>query len=140
MSDNWVERRAAVEKYLAEGKREIWNKVRASIQDACESYKRNYGTREPYVTATLENGSRIRVDLPRMIVTGTYGLGQKVIKSIVVSYSSDVPSIDWADDQGNHQLKISSDENGAFVVDGVKRLSADEVSQKILEPVLFPKE
>ena len=64
----------------------------------------------------------------------------RIITGIVVSFNANVPAIQWADEKDSHTLMISADEKNAFVIDGGKHLSADEVSQKILEPLFFHKD
>jgi hypothetical protein len=137
---NWVERRVAREQSLSNDKGTVWKEVRSAVDDACTSYRNHYGTREPYVNDASLDGLQIRIQLPRQLLKGrpTATGGGAVISDITVSFNSQTPAIEWADHRGGHELTISSDENNAFVVEGATRLSADEVSRRILEPVLFP--
>lgn len=138
---NWVDRRAAADTALTKKAPELWNAVRSAIQDACESYRKHYSSRyvEP-VKDTLENGSRIRVDLPTVVrnparESPVIRLG---VSSIIVSFNRELPAVQWADDKGSHHVLVSADEHGAFLLEGETRISPDELSRIILKPFLFP--
>jgi len=77
---NWVERRALRERVLASGSLEVWNHVRAALQDACESFNTNYPTNQ--VECKLENGHRLHIR------------GHE--NSVIVAFSKDVVEIDVA--------------------------------------------
>lgn len=137
---NWVSRRIAVEKSLLNNSRCVWNEVRSALQDACSSYSDYYcAGRGKELTSALENGSRIRIDLPNpvTIVGPSMALESKAM-SIVVAFNHKLPAVEWADDNGSHSVMIAADEKEAFLFDGEKRLSPDELSRIILEHLLFP--
>jgi len=139
---NWVERRAAVEKSLATNSGTVWNGVRSAVQDACESYRKHYAvTTERQLTDTMENGNRLRIDLPNPVPLQLGGHKvERVITSIVISFNPRIPAIEWADNRGSHQVKISADEHEAFLENAGNRISPDSLSQMILERVLFKKD
>ena len=138
MSGNWVEQRYAIENCLTNQKGEVWNQVRAALQDACKSFRDHYASSVPAkLTDQLENGSRIRISLPFPVPMRQTG---DQITGIVVLFNASIPAIDWADDDGSHRALISSDEKEAFIVDAGKRITPDELSRKILEPLFFAKQ
>lgn len=137
---NWVDRKFARESTLAKGAPEIWNDVRAAIQDACESYNERYtATEERRVNCQIENGKRVRVTktLRRIISPSSYRDEAMVI---VVSLLADPYRISAVGDPlGQLDQKISADESSVFLEGRTgNRIEADELSRWILELLLFP--
>jgi hypothetical protein len=129
---NWVERRFATDSSLEKNAPQLWQDVRAALQDACTSFVALYGhSRGTAVNVGLENGHRLQI----MSMTR----GAEAPSFLVVSFDSKVHEIGWVGDNAE-AIKISADRNGAFLAgpDG-KRITPDELSQRILEPFLFGK-
>jgi hypothetical protein len=135
---NWVEKKAATERNLSQDGLGIWNEVRSAIQDACESWKEHYapsGSQGP--TITLENGTRMRVEPPRIIwmkATLPPFHDPTRLEYVLIYLDKDVPAIKWTDDTGGHEVKIMADENKAFLSGNI---TADDLSKRILEHLLF---
>jgi hypothetical protein len=134
---NWVEKRLAKERSLESGAPGVWNKVRAAIQDACDTYNQSYGsTPERTVKCELENGKRLRID-GRLRLNEGQGYRDADV-SVVVSFEQSPPRIAVAEAGPVHAqtLTISSNETSAFIRS--EGFDADAISQQILEPLLFP--
>jgi hypothetical protein len=136
MGENWIERRYAIEYCLAKDKGEVWNSVRSALQDACESFNKHYASRGE-LTIQLENGFRIRISFPSADLLDQL---EHPVDSIIVVFNPKIPAIDWAFADGSHSIVISSDEHEAFLVEDGKRLTPDDLSRKILEPLVFGKQ
>ena len=137
---NWVEHRYATEKSLRENPPKVWNAVRAALQDACGSYKKHYHPSGGNLLCELENGVRVRIDLPRplkMYHEPHHLSDPQIITSIVVEFDYEVPEIRWADDKGSHRIKISANEDKAFLAEGGAEVTADQLSERILSRLLF---
>ena len=129
--DNWVKRRAAQERMLASSAPVFWSAVSSALRDSCDSYRENYGTD---VVLTPENGSRILI-----VKTAAEGF---IKETVTVVFKADRREIEVTRAEGTLTFQVSADDKSAFALersDGPK-LSADLLSQKILEPVLFPPE
>src|SRR5437868_2544818 len=64
-SQNWVERRAQRERVLDSGAADVWNQVRAALQNACLSYNEHYATQsELQVRCSLETENKILIIRP----------------------------------------------------------------------------
>jgi hypothetical protein len=136
-NDNWVERQWQLEQHqrqlerkLEEQSPEVWNQVRASIQDACNSFKQRYSDANTTLNCELENGRRIRVAVRR---------GRRT-SDVVVSFDNDRPSIDIAGTKRS-KLTITISDTGELEIRplGTRTiLTPDEASERILRPILFP--
>jgi hypothetical protein len=135
---NWVDRRALCERVLESKSGEVWEGLRAAIQDACQSYSDNYppNVAAHVVSCKLENGRRIHVG--RTTYDEQTGTNSKF--TALVEFDPKTFSIAVTRDSGTAQgFRVSGDENRAFLMQGDKHMTADEVSRVILEPILFPK-
>lgn len=121
---NWVDRRARRERLLSEGGPEVWQQVRAALQDACESYTRHYDQLQRQLRCELENGIRLRI---------THGR-----TTILVAFVQELPAIVSAANQGKLIFTIDADEDSAFVEHQGRRITPDEISELILKDLLFP--
>lgn len=127
--DNWIKRRAAQEQTVASGAPVFWNAVCSALWDACDTYRQEYGTD---VELIPENGSRLLIvkTAPEHYVKAT----------ITVVFKADRREIEVTRTEDTLTFQVAADETSAFALerpDGPK-LSPDDVSRKILEPVLFP--
>jgi hypothetical protein len=130
LQDNWVERRAKRERMLAKEAPEAWSQVRSAIQDACNSYDQYYDSDDARLQCKLENGTRIRVTK----------IEAKRRAEVLVSYDNRSRNIDLTTEAGQMRFIITADDNGVSVIDSRHRnsLTPDEVSQRVLAPLLFP--
>jgi hypothetical protein len=137
---NWVERRATRERNLDTGAPKVWDEVRGAIQDACESFNQHYPqpNRDNSAECKLENGRRVRVR--RIILADMTTVYHPQDLQVIVMFEKDVPSITATFPAGSLIFYFEADEEGAFVAVAGKRLTPDEISEKILGPVLFPPE
>jgi hypothetical protein len=134
---NWVERRANREKLLAAQSGEVWQSVRAAVQDACESFNRRY-TREARERADckLENGTRIRI----VRELSTDPRVAPIPHNLTVQFDGVACTITVTrQNQVSSPLKVSADDHAVFLLHGHDRITADEASEVILKPLLFPK-
>jgi hypothetical protein len=129
---NWIERRAKRESNLKDGVPRIWEEVKTALADACESYNKLYGaggatsvvsesTAEQFIASLAKTGKTIFINLAQ----NSKGTGITVKPE-----EESAPPRTFA---------IRSDEDSVFIVTGDKQIGADELSQLILEPLLFPK-
>jgi len=135
---NWVQRRARRELILDTQAGDIWNDVRAALQDACNSYNEHYSTAptSPEVTCNLENGSRIK--FARTLPPDNVQRFHAARISLLVSYDKATHAINvTSDETSKSAFRITSDENAAFIEYGGKPQTPDEVSRRILEEFLF---
>jgi hypothetical protein len=136
---NWVERKARRENLLRADSEvlAVWNALRNAIQDACDSFNKYYAHDQPEdkVKCLPENGRRIRVE--RAFPKGRmYGAEQHSVLiqlsdleiSVVSDLSVTLPT-----------LKIDADHNEVYLSLGAQRMTSDEVSERVLEPLLFPR-
>ena len=138
---NWVERRKARKLALAAKAGSVWNEIRAAIQDACQSYNAWIGTSvNTTVVCALENGKRVRISKDvRQVLSPTSWRDENI--TVVVEFSAgDSPSISVAGDGPVQSVnfKIDSDEERAFIKIGGEVVSPDQISERILNPLLFP--
>ena len=127
--DNWVKRRASQERTVASSAPVFWSAVYSALRDACDAYREHYGTD---VELIPENGSRV-------LIVKTAAAGY-VKARVTVVFNADRLEIEVARAEDTLTFQVAADETSAFALerpDGPK-LSPDDVSRKILEPVLFP--
>lgn len=127
--DNWVKRRAAQERTVALSAPAYWSAVSSALRDSCDAYRENYGTD---VALTPENGSRILI-----VKTAAEGY---IKQTVTVVFKAAVSEIEVTRSEDTLTFQVTADETSAFALerpDGPK-LSPDDVSRIILEPVLFP--
>ena len=135
---NWVERRAHREQLLHTHGGEMWQGVRAAVQDACESFNAHYPSIPNYaVKCKLENGYRIVVS--RFIPLDRVTNFQDRTLHVTIGYNSQESAITVAYDEprGSRTFRITSDDQGVFILDGKTRITPDEISEKALEALFF---
>ena len=141
---NWVERKKARQAALISGASTIWNDVRAAIQDACASYNawQAGSSVSKTVVCALENGKRIRLSKElREVLSNTTYHDQTI--TVVIEFHMDAkPWISVAGDGpvATAKFVIDADEKEAFIKINNEISSGDQVSEKILSPLLFPTE
>jgi hypothetical protein len=127
--DNWVTRRASQEQNVASSAPVFWSAVSSALRDACDAYRKHY---ETGVELIPENGSRILI-----VKASAEGYTKE---TITVVFKADRHEIEVTRREDTLSFQVTADETSAFALerpDGPK-LSPDDVSRKILEPVLFP--
>jgi len=118
--------------------KDAWNDTRAAIQDACSSYNENYAlNQEQRVECIPENGKRIRIR-KTVAITGAGFSGTRPV-DIVVSFDEEVPSIIVAGEGpvASNNFPIFSDETSVQIASRDRPVDPDELSRRILEPLLF---
>jgi hypothetical protein len=149
---NWVERRAHREGLL-KGADDVWNQVRAAIQDACDSFNEHYPAQAP-VQYEQENGSRLCIT--RTIpANDDLTFGATKVRVSVTFTAAKITAV-YSDRSSTY--RITADDESAFVIDrratgtltehlhqrqkgrsdGYRRMSPDDVSEAILKSILFP--
>lgn len=130
-SSNWIEKAALQRRRLAAEGGLLWESVRSAVQDSCDSFRQYYqidGTTD--LTNRVENGFRF-------IVSQFTQMGASRT-TVIVYYKSDTQVITWPTDNGPEYVSIRADENSVFLADKEgKKLTPDDVSRLILEPLLF---
>lgn len=140
-ADNWVARRKHSEITLKREAPNIWNALRAAIQDACETFREEYNAGDDTLLCKLENGKRILV-AARVAARGV--LQRDTPKThVVIAFDQESSTIEVTYDKGSMSLAIEyiEDEDVVTIVDHHDGpLSSDEASQHILERILFPEQ
>ena len=135
---NWVQRRARREFLLDSKADEVWNDVRAAVQDACDTYNEHYSPpNQPTVDYKLENGHRLRIT--KTVPADGLTVFHPVKETLVVAFDKAAPAITMSrDSTGTRAFRIDARETEVFAKgdDGTK-VSADQLSEKILERFLF---
>lgn len=136
---NWVQRRAMRQRILDSGATKVWDAVREAIEDACDTFNEHYPqpNQDSRAVCRLENGSRIKVS--RTILADMVTRFRPEQFEVLIRFEKNGPAIEAVSGEAKSTFKIDSDEESAFAVLGGKRITPDEISEKLLEPVLFPK-
>ena len=135
---NWVEHRARCDQYLGNSA-EVWSQVRSAVEEACESYAQHYGHTGAYeLHCNAEHADRLEIE--RTLPPDRIFRSTAEFRRIVVTFVDDQLAIEVASNfvGQNTRFSISSDEDSAFVAMEGTRLSSEEASRRILEPLLFP--
>ena len=131
---NWVERRAQREALLSSQSPELWTQVRAALQDACESFNKNYDKK---VTCKPENGTSLR--LVHVLRADRITSSQDSSFEVLVEFDPKTPAIKATYQAGTTKtFAISADQESVFPLDGKERKTIDQLSERILEIILFP--
>ena len=137
---NWVERRLVRENALNTGGPEIWNKLRSSMQDACETYN-NHCSHAPnrQVKYELENCKRFRVKKTIRTIHSSSSHRDDCF-FVIASFESAPPHIDVTGEGPvqSSAIPICSNEETVFFGSLEKPTDVEEISRRILEPLLFP--
>jgi hypothetical protein len=123
---NWVERKSTREANLKDHAEDVWQNVRAAIQDCCESFRKHYNGD---IKDDLENGMRIRITVP-------YRTAPK--QTILVSFNQARATIEVTTGaSATKAYHIDADETHAFITDdNHKEVNADQFTQLTLESPL----
>ena len=132
---NWVDKRAHREAILSAGAPEVWAAARSAIMDACDSFNRCYGQGKMPVECAMENGKRIRIK--RTIFADRVQRFQDTVLEVLVTFIPESATIAMARQNASRKYSIIADDSSAYVTDGETRLSADDLSCRILQPLLF---
>jgi hypothetical protein len=139
MAENWIERRAQVEKVSREGAPALWLDAVAAIEDCCKSFTAHYP--EPLTAETeKKNGHRLIV-LVREKELVPYGGGQKITAKAIIDIAFDAaaPRITVTNGETVTSFPISSDEEHSFLLHKEEPLEIDAFTRLVLEGVLFRK-
>jgi hypothetical protein len=121
---NWVEKRLAREKQLLDSKPRLWKDVCDAMTDASRSFNQKCGGN---YEAVPTNGHRFRVFGGTRQVDVDFD--QQACK-ITASYG--------ASPFGSKFFTVQADHNSAFITEDGKKLTPDEVSERILGKFFFP--
>jgi hypothetical protein len=138
---NWVERRALQDKNLETGAPGVWSAVRSALEDACRSYNEHYSHDANFqeVSCKLENGNRVVITRTRAVNNGGTMI-QWLTEEIIVSFDKTASEVKVARKDGSARYEITSNQEGAFIMQHGKTIDADETSRQILEPLFFLKD
>jgi hypothetical protein len=136
---NWVDRLHHRKMLLISGSAILWNDIRAAIQDACDSYNKHAQSSAGNVNCVPENGKRLRVS-KLVRETKTENSYRDDMVTVLISFDLDGPSINVVGDGPVPKavFNISADDENAFIGTADEHLSADQISEKILRPLLYP--
>lgn len=134
---NWIEKKWKIEQSFPKQAPPLWDKLRGHIQDACDSYNAHYASEDGRVKCEMENGRRVKVQ--RMLRCAA-GLGyHDELVTALISFAQDRVSVAGDPPIEPQEFLISSDGEAAFFGRPDHTLDTDEISRRILEPLLFPK-
>ena len=142
MTGNWVERRLERQRLLHAQAPELWNQIRAAIQDACESFNGLYAADADHkVFCELENGHRLRIH--RTLPPAASFEQPKHLEALVHFHKAD-HTVSITFESGAHTFYIDADHESAVFIGAdrtpdASKLTPDQVSQRVLEAILFPK-
>ncbi len=138
MGDNWIERKARVERASREGAPQVWLDAVAALRDSCTSFAQHYP--EPLsVEIESKNGHRLLIKVFRKrAIPGTRGTLESA-GIIDVTFDANAPQITVTYREKVSQFPISSDEKHAFLTHKNELLESDAFSKLVLEDVLFQK-
>lgn len=136
---NWVQRKAMGLRVHGPN---LWNEIRGALRDACGDFNARYcDPNKPEVRFSLENGSRI------IVVRTIFADGKTTFSDIKggevhVDFNSDDYVIKTLSTKStgrsrSYSYQIASDEHHAYIKDKKDVITVDELSRRILEPVLF---
>jgi len=124
---NWVERRITRENILQTRGPEVWQQVRAAIQDACTAFNSVVeASPTKTVECNLENGTRIRITKSLREDRGPQAYHDRSI-TVIVSFDQNPPRIRIAGDGpvSTFDLPIHSNEEVAFVGPADNQITPD---------------
>ena len=127
----WVWRKKEAEKNFAAQAEALWRDVKVALEDSGKELHEFY---EQDISIESVNGNRIRVHILKNSAPSQVG-------QIDISRDSAKAKIEVSFLGGNKPpllFRVSADHEGAFIVEQqATRLTADEISQRILEPIFF---
>ena len=144
MSDeqpNWVERRVNRSRILAEQSEDIWQTVRAAIQDACNSFQHHFGqpsVAEKALTCVPENSHRLLVS--NTIQPDRIKNFHTTKRTILIEFDEDEFIVRATVDRRTPvSFSIVADDTHAFLIHHKEEITPDRLSQLVLEEFLFSK-
>ena len=111
----------------------LWKELRAAILDACDSYKEHYGNELREAECQMENDHRIRITVRRKM-SDSFGPSVQIV---VVSLNKPDRTIHATSNHRSLGGHVHCNNDGVYFVADDQRVSADELCQMILEPILF---
>jgi len=139
MTDNWIERKARVERASREGARKVWLDAVAALKDCHASFAQHYP--DPVsIEIEQQNGHRLLITVfHKKTLPGTRGTLEKV-GFIDVTFDANAPRIVVTHNEKVSRFPISSDEKDAFLTHKNEPLESDAFTKLVLENVLFPRQ
>jgi hypothetical protein len=130
---NFVERRAVREAILKQHADDVWQDVRGTIQDCCNSFRQHFSKD---LEDKLENGLRLRLTRtfrPRDVSP------PEETRRILIAFNKSIPCIEvTVDDHTTKQFPIDADGQHAFITDrGKQEITPDEFAERALNSPLF---
>lgn len=127
---NWVQRRKRIENNLASGLDELWRDIRSALEDASRSLKDEYQYESETETV---NGHRFRV---KIVKTPTQSKIRQV--DLDCNQQKRMISVEFiGGSKASQHYALSADGNGVFILDSDEKITPDEMSCRILEPLFF---
>jgi hypothetical protein len=131
---NWVERKKQASQQLSSRSESLWHEVKAAIEDASRSFNELY-SKELDRKSSIEptNDHRVRISVQ--------GGGLPRTRTVDVEFDRDDKTLK-ANSHENREITtfmMTADFESAFIIqeDSDERISPDEISRRILEPILF---
>lgn len=133
---NWVEKRKKTEENLAADIEYIWRDVKQALEDATRSFNDEY---EGSAEAIPVNGHRFRI-----VINSSATTNHRQRTEIDVDFDRNKRTLkaDSPNPPARYlpvQMQICADPESAFVCDEQgNRITAEEFSRMVLEPIFFP--
>jgi hypothetical protein len=135
--ENWVERRAHRERNLASRASEVWEDLVNTITACCKSYNNKYTANSASIQGEGEAGF--------FIVTVACADGQGTQAQIQLQFRNEPrPHISInkviieRQAEYTYELWIAADEQDVFMEYQGQRISADDLSERVLKDAFFP--
>ena len=124
---NWVERRKQAETFIEENRDRLWRDLCNALEHACISYHELYNGE---ATASSQNGHQFRVTVK------ANGAAKTAFVDLTLT-SPDIKVVCTSGPCKNFSLALHASEDTPYC-DKQKELTADQVSEAILQPIMFP--
>lgn len=137
MLNNWVERRAAKERYLRNAA-DVWRRAQATIAEACDSLREHYAE-VASVRRIKENDDTVFITIARSRRSALEAY--ETVNVISIQFKPDGPGI--AVKRGRSatlEFPIEADAEHAFITWEGRELLLDEFSRLVLEEAFFSPE
>jgi hypothetical protein len=125
-------RKFRTKKNLSLGGETVWSELTREIQDACETFKELVPRLAGSVDCSHQNGRRfhVRIDRPYMLVVVVLSFDGSTIQITYAPASLHSPRL----------YQIGADDQSAFIGKNGERMSYDQISEEVLNPVFLPVE
>jgi hypothetical protein len=140
---NWIEKRVAREQMLKTNTPTVFAEVVSAIEAACNSFNAAYSS-DKIAPVESKRGADGELLIRRMVRIPSENTNTYIENEIFIQIRMQVdPTLRiMAGYQGHRHIQslvfeIQSDENSAFIVTFDKRVTPDEVSHRVLEPLFF---